>query len=438
VSNAPDLQPYVVHEAWKAIRDTQHCTEKQPLTQVSCWCIGEYGAGLLNGVSVDGETITVSEQEVIDVYQKILWAKHMSLITKQYALMSVTKLSTRFPNATPKIQEIMDSFSCHMEIDLQQRGVEFSQLFTKYPTLRSGVLEIMDPIAMEKDTSADTTNGELPITNGEDTNQTESLLGGLDIGGISIIGPSTNSTGTAGDSLLDLIMPGTPNVGLDSTTPNAGGGQVGGGLMDLLGDLDMSGSSTGIVTNPMSTVSATNNALLDGLGLNNNNGVQSSSSIVPNPGGGMGGGQNRLDILLNSPSLLTNSNLTEKNQPSSGIPNFVGYDKNDISITFRFDRPTSTGLIVMNLNIVNNSSVTVTDFYLQAAVPKSMNGLEILAASSTNVEANGGAIQQVLKVNNPNKAELKLMLKVSCKKGGVPVNDQHKVDNFPAELTATH
>ena len=91
----------------------------------------------------------------------------MSLITKQYALMSVTKLSTRFPNATPKIQEIMDSFSCHMEIDLQQRGVEFSQLFTKYPTLRSGVLEIMDPIAMEKDTTADTANGELPITNGE-------------------------------------------------------------------------------------------------------------------------------------------------------------------------------------------------------------------------------------------------------------------------------
>ena len=81
--------------------------------------------------------------------------------------MSVTKLSTRFPNATPKIQEIMDSFSCHMEIDLQQRGVEFSQLFTKYPNLRSGVLEIMDPIAMEKDTTADTANGEQPITNGE-------------------------------------------------------------------------------------------------------------------------------------------------------------------------------------------------------------------------------------------------------------------------------
>ena len=126
VSDTSDLQAYVVHEAWKAIRDTENCTEKQPLTQVSCWCIGEYGASLLNGVSVEGETITVTEPEVIEVYQKILWAKNMSLITKQYALMSVTKLSTRFPNATPKIQEIIDAFSCHMEIDLQQRGLELS------------------------------------------------------------------------------------------------------------------------------------------------------------------------------------------------------------------------------------------------------------------------------------------------------------------------
>ena len=80
--------------------------------------------------------------------------------------MSVTKLSTRFPNATPKIQEIIDSFSCHMEIDLQQRGVEFSQLFNKHPSLKSGVLECMDPIAMERD-SSENANGEQSITNGK-------------------------------------------------------------------------------------------------------------------------------------------------------------------------------------------------------------------------------------------------------------------------------
>ena len=34
VSESTELQPYVVHETWKAIRDTENCTEKQPLTQV--------------------------------------------------------------------------------------------------------------------------------------------------------------------------------------------------------------------------------------------------------------------------------------------------------------------------------------------------------------------------------------------------------------------
>ena len=278
---------------------------------------------------------------------------------------------------------------------------------------------------------------------------------GNDLAGISIIGTTPNS-GTGGESLLNLMMDNTSssviggitsNVGMGSTAPNAGSLDL---LGDLLGDLPMSSSGGSNVQ----AVPTTNNALLDGLVLNNN-GVQ-SSSIVPNAGGASQQPQNSLDDLLSGPiggnsneSAMPNSGIPvlgiplgipgiPSGIPSSGIPNFVGYDKNDISITFRFDRPTSTGLIVMNLNIVNNSSVTVTDFYLQAAVPKSMNGLEILAASSTNVEANGGAIQQVLKVNNPNKAEMKLMLKVSCKKGGVPVNDQHKVDNFPAELTASH
>ena len=169
VSESTDLQPYVVHETWKAIRDTENCTEKQPLTQVSCWCIGEYGSALLNGVSVENETIVVTEDEVIEIYMKILWAKHMSLVSKQYALMSVTKLSTRFPNATPKIQEIIESVSCHMEIDLQQRGIEFSQLFKNYDQMRPALLEPMPP--MERDTMIRNnaeTNNEISMVNGND------------------------------------------------------------------------------------------------------------------------------------------------------------------------------------------------------------------------------------------------------------------------------
>ena len=70
----------------------------------------------------------------------------------QYALVSVMKLSARFPSGTtPKIQEMVDAFGSHVEIDLQQRGVEFSQLFRKYNGMRTALLEPMPPI--ERDTS---------------------------------------------------------------------------------------------------------------------------------------------------------------------------------------------------------------------------------------------------------------------------------------------
>ena len=410
VSETPDLHPYVVHEAWKAIRDTVSCTDKQPLVQVSCWCIGEYGAHLLNGVSVEGETLTVSEQEVIEIYQKILSAKHMSLITKQYAIMSVTKLSTRFPNATPKIQDIIDALTCHMEIDLQQRGVEFSQLFGKFENMRSALLEPMPPMERSSVQSNNEANNEL-LTNGND--QSESLLGNdladLNIGSgssISVIGNALNSSSqSGGDSLLDLIDTAAPMTSaLNSSQPSSNAkGQD--SLLDLLGGLDM----TSTTNNPLPP----NNNLLDGL-------MTSVPASLP-PMTSISSG---LDDLLSSNNL----------NGHSSIPSLVGYNKHDISITFHFDRPalSNSSVVNMNLQIVNTSSSPVSDFSLQAAVPKSMQ-LEILAASSTDILA-GGSISQVLKVNNPNKAVVKMRLKVSFQRDGQVVQDQGEVSNFPAAL----
>ena len=57
--------------------------------------------------------------QVIDVYHKVLFSTHISVVTKQYALMSLTKLTTRFTNATPKIQEIIDAFGSHLQVRKQ-------------------------------------------------------------------------------------------------------------------------------------------------------------------------------------------------------------------------------------------------------------------------------------------------------------------------------
>ena len=64
------------------------------LVQVCCWCIGEYGSSLLDGstpqvteVNDDGKpqtaSVPVTEDEVVEVYQQILWANHISVVTKQ-------------------------------------------------------------------------------------------------------------------------------------------------------------------------------------------------------------------------------------------------------------------------------------------------------------------------------------------------------------------
>ena len=47
----------------------------------------------------------MSGDDVIQLYNTILWSSNISVVTKQYALMSITKLSTRFETVTPRIKE---------------------------------------------------------------------------------------------------------------------------------------------------------------------------------------------------------------------------------------------------------------------------------------------------------------------------------------------
>lgn len=45
-----------------------------------------------------------------------------------------------------RIQELVESFGTHLHVELQQRGVEFTQLFRKYDQLRGALLERMPPM----------------------------------------------------------------------------------------------------------------------------------------------------------------------------------------------------------------------------------------------------------------------------------------------------
>lgn len=62
-----------------------------------------------------------------------------------------------------KIRQIIDTFGSNLHIELQQRGVEFSQLFRKYEHLRTALLERMPPM----ETAKPQANGIIGLVNGE-------------------------------------------------------------------------------------------------------------------------------------------------------------------------------------------------------------------------------------------------------------------------------
>jgi len=62
-----------------------------------------------------------------------------------------------------KIRQIIDTFGSNLHIELQQRGIEFSQLFRKYDHLRPALLERMPPM----ETARPQANGIIGMMNGE-------------------------------------------------------------------------------------------------------------------------------------------------------------------------------------------------------------------------------------------------------------------------------
>ena len=420
-SSEPELQSYVVHESWNSIRGEAHnISEKQPMTQVACWCIGEYGKYLLDGSSSGGGSGVVSEDEVIDVYQKILFAHHTSIVTKQYGLMSLTKLSTRFPNATPNIQEIIDAFGSHVQIDLQQRGVEYSQLFRRFDGMRAALLEPMPPLERDTSMDSDATTSATRQQNGFPTATTSepSTNGGPGEEPLlrELLGDPPAPTG--GGGLLDLIQ-NPSSAAAEITSQNAS--KNSNNLLDLLGDLDLGGGGVAAPTTSTVTLSG-GSSLLDGiLASPNATSVPGKSNVLVNNGNGEGDILNAL-----SPSPIAAAS------PSS-IPAVTVHNENGLTVSLNFEHgPPSGGKATLTMR-ASAASDSVTDFLFQSAVPKSMQ-IEMEPPSGTVVAAGSEGLVQVMRVSNPRGDALRMRVRLSYCAATGPVQFQSDVSNFPANL----
>ncbi|XP_026329536.1 AP-1 complex subunit gamma-1 isoform X2 [Hyposmocoma kahamanoa] len=409
-SAAAERQAYAAMRLWTSLERCAvngDATEKQPLVQVAAWTIGEYGDLLVSDASaaismVDEDGVDdftqPSEEYVIDVYQKLLWSTQLSIASKEYLLLSLAKLSTRFTTqpSQDKIRVIIDTFGSHIHIELQQRGVELSQLYRQYAHLRPALLERMPPM------EAPGTGGNAA---GDDATEPDAMqeTDALSSYTLSQHQPSSQ------DALLDLI------IGSDSLTN---------------GDVEHT---------PVPAQPANNNTndILD---------LLSGLELTPTSGGGMTNvagltGLTGTVVTGVPPASIVNNNAP----PSSLLDGFFGpqptqtlasetitvtaLEKNGIRVVLEALRGGDT--VTLTMRAVSQLH-TLTDFLFQAAVPRTFR-LDMMSPSGT-VLSPKGEITQVLKITNPSRTPLRLRIRVSYTVDGNPVLEQAEVNNFPADL----
>uniref|UniRef100_A0A8D3DUL2 AP-1 complex subunit gamma n=1 Tax=Scophthalmus maximus TaxID=52904 RepID=A0A8D3DUL2_SCOMX len=159
ITNSVEMHAYTVQRLYKALLDD---ISQQPLVQVASWCTGEYGDLLVSGQCEEEEPIQVTEDEVLDVLEGLLVSNLSTPVTRGYSLTAIMKLSTRFSGVN-RIKKVVSVYGSSIDVELQQRAVEYNALFKKYDHMRPALLErmpIMEKTATNGPTEIIQTNGE--------------------------------------------------------------------------------------------------------------------------------------------------------------------------------------------------------------------------------------------------------------------------------------
>ncbi|XP_007989079.2 AP-1 complex subunit gamma-like 2 isoform X3 [Chlorocebus sabaeus] len=337
IGGAQELHAYSVRRLYNALAED---ISQQPLVQVAAWCIGEYGDLLLEGNCEEIEPLQVDKEEVLALLEKVLQS-HMSLpATRGYALTALMKLSTRLQGDNNRIRQVVSIYRSCLDVELQQRAVEYDTLFRKYEHMRAAILEKMPLV--ERD------------------------------------GPQADEEAKESKAAAQLS-----EAAPAPTEPQASQ------LLDLLD-------------------------LLDGA----SGDAQHPPPLHPSPGGA-------LVYLLDLPCAPP---------PPAPIPDLKVFEREGVQLNLSFIRPPENpALLLITATATNSSEGDVTDFICQAAVPKSLQ-LQLQAPSGNTVPARGGLpITQLFRILNPNKAPLRLKLRLTYNHFHQSVQEIFEVNNLPVE-----
>ncbi|KAL8532638.1 hypothetical protein ACS0TY_009011 [Phlomoides rotata] len=427
ITNAPNLHGYTVRSLYKAV---QTAVEQETLVRVAVWCIGEYGELLVSnaGMLDIEDPLTVTEADAVDVVETAIGHHSSDLTTRSMCLVSLLKLSSRFPSCSKRINDIIHQYKGSLVLELQQRALEFNSIIEKHENIRSSLVEKMPvldeatfsgrragsmpasvsisqgappkiPNGIAKPVSAplidllDFSSDDVPVTSTSGGGFLQDLLG-VDVTPVSTQGTDqAQKSGT--DMLLDLLSVGTPpaqnsSSALDILSPS----QANQNSVDMLGNL--------ATPSPAAQISSPISPMLD-----------------------------LLDSFGPSPSVP----VAETNGPT--YPSIVAFESNSLKITFNFSKePGSPQTTLIEAQFLNKSPNIYSNFIFQAAVPKFLQLHLDPASSNTLPASSSGSITQKLRVSNSQhgKKSLVMRLRINYKVNDKDVLEEGQISNFPRDL----
>ena len=375
IATTPDLQTYTVQKLYFSLRSD---ISQEALTLAGAWVIGEYGDNLLSGGSYEEEELVqeVRASDVVDLFSTILTSSYATQITSEYIITALMKLTTRLndPAQIERIRRLLSTHCTSLDVEIQQRAVEYGNLFG-YDAIRRGVLEKMPAPEIREEQRV---LGEaMP---GKKKSATASKSGTKLTAGAKVASDQ--------DMLLDL-MGGSDILPNSSDMPSNVAAQ---NNADLLADILGEGGEAGRLT----STTTTNASIMNLFSSDPSSATHKSSSTN-----------------TTTADLLSTTTIA----PS---PRYPAYSANNLSLTLQISRPpsSSTSDPIHILALFQHTSpsphdgddASITNLSLQAAVPKTQK-LQLNAISSVEVPS-GQTAKQAMRVWGCNNVSLAIVLRI--------------------------
>ena len=430
LTNRVALQPYATRALFRAAHDAAFDDAHAPLVAVACWALGEYGDDVYQNRLPDEPPLALTPRDVVDTLKSVLRDARAPRDTRRVAATALAKLAARVPELRSDCVAAVAAFGSALDLEMQQRSVEFAGVFGRGADVAAAALERMPPMAMRDEVGANAV--------------------GADV--MSAAAAAAPDASLGGDLLGDLLG---PDPGGAQTSAVASGADL---LGDLLGDATGGslGSLGGLGGAPVfpSSHGAAVAVAADPLAQLMGGSPSPFAPGVPPPDpladlmGGVGDAFAHPAAFADPSSGPAADLLGSPAAPGGGAPPAApggagapaavvvpALDAHGVRVSFSCAKPNDSdaSATTITASYANANAFAVSRFALRAAVPKSAT-LALEPASGGDLAPSGGVATQVLNVVNPlvDSKPLAMRLQVTWREAGGQERAEMATVTFPS------